>query len=151
MRVVLWPASAGRKTINIMKKRKTRHSPEQIVRKIQQADRILAEGGDVAAVVRELNITEATYYRWRNHYGGPKESTPIETINLMALSSHSVIANSTFSWWGAWLGDRASRHVIHSRPWVDFKGVNDRDLHLPAWIGVGRDGEEEAERLNVVN
>ena len=72
MRVVLWPASAGRKTINIMTKRKTRHSPDQIVRKIQQADRILAEGGDVAAVVRELNITEATYYRWRNHYGGLK-------------------------------------------------------------------------------
>jgi hypothetical protein len=51
--------------VNIMTKRKKRHSPEQIVRKIQQADRILAEGGDVAAVLRELNITEATYYRWR--------------------------------------------------------------------------------------
>ena len=49
--------------MSIMTKRKKRHSPEQIVRKIQQADRILAEGGDVAAVLRELNITEATYYR----------------------------------------------------------------------------------------
>jgi transposase-like protein len=58
--------------VNIMTKRKKRHSPEQIVRKIQQADRILAEGGDVAAVLREFNITEATYYRWRNHYGGLK-------------------------------------------------------------------------------
>jgi hypothetical protein len=34
---------AGRKTINIMTKRRQRHSPEQIVRKIQDADRILAE------------------------------------------------------------------------------------------------------------
>ena len=72
MRVVLLPASAGRKTVKIMTKRKKRHSPEQIVRKTQDADRILAEGGDVAAVLKELNITESTYCRWRNHYGGLK-------------------------------------------------------------------------------
>ncbi len=58
--------------MNIMTKRRQRHSLEQIVRKIQDADRILAEGGDVAAVVRELNVTEATYYRWRNQFGGLK-------------------------------------------------------------------------------
>jgi transposase-like protein len=58
--------------MNIMTKRRQRHSPEQIVRKIQDADRILAEGGDVAAVVRELNVTEATYHRWRKQYGGLK-------------------------------------------------------------------------------
>jgi putative transposase len=58
--------------MNIMTKRRQRHSPEQIVRKIQDADRILAEGGDVAAVLRELNVTEATYYRWRNQFGGLK-------------------------------------------------------------------------------
>jgi hypothetical protein len=51
--------------MNVMTKRRQRHSPEQIVRKIQDADRILAEGGDVAAVVRQLNVTEATYYQWR--------------------------------------------------------------------------------------
>jgi len=53
-------------------KRRKRHSPEQIVRKIQEADRILAKGGDVAAVLRQLNVTEATYYRWRNQFGGLK-------------------------------------------------------------------------------
>jgi putative transposase len=87
MRVVLQPALAGRKTVNIMTKRKKQHSPEQIVSKIQQADRILAEGGDVAAVLMELNITEATYYRWRNHYGGlkaedPKKLKQLEKQNL---------------------------------------------------------------------
>ena len=49
MRVVLRPASAGRKTITMTNKRRKRHSPEQIVRKIQEADRILAEGGDVTS------------------------------------------------------------------------------------------------------
>jgi len=58
--------------MNIMTKRRQRHSPEQIVRKIQDADRILAEGGDVAAVLRELNVTKATHYRWRNQFGGLK-------------------------------------------------------------------------------
>ena len=72
MRVVLRPVSGGRKTVNILTKRKKRHSPEQIGQKIQAADRILAEGGDVAAVLRELNVTEQTYHRWRNHYGGLK-------------------------------------------------------------------------------
>lgn len=48
------------------------HTPEQIVRKLQEADRLLAEGQDVAGVCRQLKVTEATYYRWRNQYGGLK-------------------------------------------------------------------------------
>lgn len=49
-----------------------RHTPEQIVRKLKEADRMLNEGSDVAAVARHLQITETTYHRWRNHYGGMK-------------------------------------------------------------------------------
>ncbi|WP_448256081.1 IS3 family transposase [Microbacterium aurum] len=49
-----------------------RHTPEQVVRKLGQADRMLADGADVAAVCRELGVSEQTYYRWRNQYGGLK-------------------------------------------------------------------------------
>jgi putative transposase len=49
-----------------------RHSPEQIVRKLMAADRLLAEGKDTAAVCRELGMSEATYHRWRNQFGGLK-------------------------------------------------------------------------------
>ncbi|MEV4605076.1 IS3 family transposase [Amycolatopsis sp. NPDC049253] len=49
-----------------------RHTPEQVVRKLTQADQLLAEGKDVAVVCRELQVTEATYYRWRNQFGGLK-------------------------------------------------------------------------------
>ena len=96
MRVVLRPAPAGRKTVNIMTKRKKRHSPEQIVRKIQQADRILAEGGDVAAVLRELNITEATYYRWRNHYGGLKaeDAKKLKQLEKQNLQLKKLLAEA---------------------------------------------------------
>ena len=54
--------------MKIMTKRRQRHWPEQIVRKIQDADRILAGDGDVASLLRQLNATEATYYRWRNEF-----------------------------------------------------------------------------------
>lgn len=50
----------------------TRHSPEQIVRKLQDVDRLLAEGQSVAEVVRQLSVAEQTYYRWRNQFGGLK-------------------------------------------------------------------------------
>jgi putative transposase len=49
-----------------------RHSPEQIVRKLMAADRLLAEGKDTAAVCRELGVSEATYHRCRNQFGGLK-------------------------------------------------------------------------------
>ena len=49
-----------------------RHSPEQVVRKLGQADRMLADGADIAGVCRELGVSEQTYYRWRNQYGGLK-------------------------------------------------------------------------------
>ena len=49
-----------------------RHTPEQVVRKLTQADRLLADGKDVADVCRELGVSEQTYYRWRNQFGGLK-------------------------------------------------------------------------------
>ena len=49
-----------------------RHTPEQVVRKLTQADRMLAEGKEIADVCRELQVSEQTYYRWRNQFGGLK-------------------------------------------------------------------------------
>ena len=51
---------------------RNRHTPEQVVRKLTEADRLLADGDDVAAVCRALSISEQTYYRWRNQFGGLK-------------------------------------------------------------------------------
>ena len=54
-----------------MGKRK-RHSAEQIVRKLQDGDRLLNAGRTVAQVIQALEVSEATYHRWRNQYGGMK-------------------------------------------------------------------------------
>ena len=67
----LLPTALVRKARQDMATRKG-HSPEQVVCKPAQADRMLGEGQDVADACRELQVTEATYYRWRNQFGGLK-------------------------------------------------------------------------------
>jgi len=54
----------------VMKRR--RHTPEQIVRELREADRMLGEGMEVPAVARALEVSEATYHRWRAQFGGMK-------------------------------------------------------------------------------
>ena len=49
-----------------------RHTPEQIIRKLREADRMLGEGKELDEVVRHLEVTESTYHRWRNQFGGMK-------------------------------------------------------------------------------
>lgn len=45
-----------------------RHSPEQIVRKLREADQLLAEGADVDAICRHLEVSVQTYQRWRSQF-----------------------------------------------------------------------------------
>jgi putative transposase len=49
-----------------------RHSPEQIVQKLRDGDAMLNAGKSVAEVVQHLGVSEQTYYRWKNQYGGMK-------------------------------------------------------------------------------
>ena len=53
-----------------MKRR--RHTPEQIVRKLREADKLLAEGIEVPEVAKALEVSEPTYHRWRAQFGGMK-------------------------------------------------------------------------------
>ena len=52
--------------------RRRRHTPEQIVRKLREADRMLGDGAAIEDVARHLEVTEATYHRWGKQYGGMK-------------------------------------------------------------------------------
>jgi transposase-like protein len=49
-----------------------RHKAEEIVAKLRQVDVLMAQGKPVADAVRAIGVTEVTYYRWRNEYGGLK-------------------------------------------------------------------------------
>ena len=50
------------------------HTPEQVVRKLAEGDKLLNQGSDIAEVCRQLEITESTWHRWKNQYGGMKAS-----------------------------------------------------------------------------
>src|SRR3954449_1637267 len=49
-----------------------RHKPEEIVAKLRQVEVLSAQGRPVAESIRSIGVTEVTYYRWRNEYGGLK-------------------------------------------------------------------------------
>jgi transposase-like protein len=52
--------------------RRKRHSPDQIVARLREAEALLASGQSIAAVCQKLSVSEQTFYRWRNEYGGMK-------------------------------------------------------------------------------
>lgn len=56
---------------NVAMKR-ARHTPEQIIRKLREAERLLGEGKTIPEVAKELGISENTFHRWRKQYGGMK-------------------------------------------------------------------------------
>ena len=49
-----------------------RHKPEEIVAKLRQVDVLISQGQSVADAVRSIGVTEVTYYRWRQEFGGLK-------------------------------------------------------------------------------
>jgi putative transposase len=67
-------------------KRRKRHSPEQIVRKLRDADAMLNAGKDQAAVLQALEVSEATFCRWRAQYGGMKAE---EAVRLKKLEDEN--------------------------------------------------------------
>ena len=52
--------------------KRTRHSPEQIIAKLRETDARLASGASIGQVCQQLGVSEATFHRWRNQYGGMK-------------------------------------------------------------------------------
>jgi transposase-like protein len=48
------------------------HKPEDIVSKLRQVDVLTSQGSAVADAIRQIGVTEVTYYRWRKEYGGLK-------------------------------------------------------------------------------
>lgn len=65
---------------------KKRFGPEQVVTKLRQIDALMGEGKNLQQAVREVGITDATYYRWHKEYGGlngdqPKRLKELEQEN----------------------------------------------------------------------
>ena len=72
-----------------------RHSPEQVIRKLAEGEKMLNQGHDVAEVCRQLEITESTWHRWRNQYGGMKanEAKRLKELEKENASLKRIVAN----------------------------------------------------------
>jgi len=66
--------------------RRKRHNPEQIVRKLRDAEAMLNSGKDLSAVLQALEVSESTYGRWRSQYGGMKSE---EAVRLKKLEEEN--------------------------------------------------------------
>lgn len=64
----------------------------------------------------------------------PPEAHAMESIALMAIASAVVIANSSFSWWGAWLADPARTAAAAPSPWFSGASLAEEDLCPPQWL-----------------
>ncbi len=67
--------------------KRTRHSPEQIIAKLREADALLGGGATIGQVCQKLEVAEATFHRWRNQYGGMKAN---EAKRLKQLEQENV-------------------------------------------------------------
>jgi hypothetical protein len=73
------------------------------------------------------------------------ERTDYLDVELMRRCDHHVIANSTFSWWGAWLNDDTKKVVTYPTPWKRFgypdDAIDDWDLVPDDWVAIPYDGD----------
>jgi putative transposase len=82
----------GRRTITV---KRHRHTPEQAVGKVREGERLLNDGKDLAEVLRALEISEATWNRWRARYGGMSASEAKRLRELEAENARlkKLVAN----------------------------------------------------------
>lgn len=65
---------------------------------------------------------------------GNDSSKNFEDIYLMSRCNHNIIANSSFSWWGAWLNNHGDKKIIAPKAWFHSDQYNASDLCCPSWV-----------------
>lgn len=74
-----------------------RHTPEQIIRKLREADTMLAVGKTIGQIVQALEVSEQTFHRWRQQYGGMKaeEAKRLKTLEQENKRLKKLVADLT--------------------------------------------------------
>lgn len=72
-------------------------------------------------------------YVFVDHNAGKKD---YEDMRLMSKCRHNIIANSSFSWWGAWLNQNPNKIIIAPKQWFNDPKINTKDLLPQSWIKI---------------
>ena len=95
-------------------------------------DRIFVFSDDIPWCKENLKFNNMTFVHNIN---------PLHDLWIMSFCQSNIIANSTFSWWGAWLNDNPNKKVIMPRKWFGPSAPSDKDITNVDWIKLTHDGE----------
>jgi len=130
----------GKEGTITMKRR--RHTPEQVIRKLREADKLLGEGKPVPEVARALEVSENTYHRWRNQFGGMKadDAKRLKELERENARLKRIVADQV-------LEVQAIKEVAKGRMLLlcqleaaDRRVAVDRDAARAACLSAGGDG-----------
>jgi hypothetical protein len=96
--------------------------------KEQEAPLYFIFSDDINWVREHLKLSQDTLYIDWN-----KNEEAINDMHLMSLCQHNIIANSSFSWWAAWLNQNPNKIVIAPKKWFNERDWNTSDLIPDAW------------------
>lgn len=86
---------------------------------------------DMEWVKENLNLENAQFVNW-NH-----KTDSYRDMQLMSICNHQIIANSTFSWWAAWLNENPQKIVVVPSTWIN--GMDTPDIWCEEWVKIGED------------
>lgn len=92
--------------------------------------KIFVFSDDINRVKDNLNLPKETVYVSENNFAD------YEDLTLMSVCKHNITANSTFSWWGAWLNNNPDKIVITPKKWFVDQNNKEKDLIPETWIKI---------------
>lgn len=85
---------------------------------------------DIQWCKENLNLSEANYIDWN------QGEMSFRDMQLMSECQHNIIANSSFSWWGAWLNNNTDKIVVAPSKWFNSENMNIKDLIPKEWVKI---------------